>query len=266
MDVTVTGRHVSVTPAMKDYAREKVLRCDKFRPTLTSAHIVMNVEKFRHKVEINVMAARHINLHVEAVSEDMYKSIDGCIDKLTQQLRKFKGKVQHHKTKEGLILERLREFTPLPASLEETSEMPALTLIHREAIVKKPMTLDEAILEMKVLNDDFFVFYNAKTQCPNVLYRITPQRCGHLKGPVKARRDGKVIQTADVYSLKSAADLDSRPKKITQKKVTLEKIAEEKLPERTAEMKKNYLIFANAATNQLNVLYRRRDGKCGWIE
>ena len=110
MEVTVTGRHVDVTPAMKQYAREKITKCDKFRPPLLLAHIVMNVEKFRHKFEITASSARHKNVHVEVVSEDMYKSIDKGIDKLAQQLRKYKGKVQHHKTKEQAKLERLREF------------------------------------------------------------------------------------------------------------------------------------------------------------
>ena len=92
---------MDVTQAMKQYAREKVLKCDKFRPRITSAHIVMNVEKFRHKVEINVTAARHINLHVEDVSDDMYKSIDNCLSKLNRQLSKQKGKIQHHKMSEA---------------------------------------------------------------------------------------------------------------------------------------------------------------------
>lgn len=269
MDVTVTGRHVSVTPAMKDYARDKVLKCDKFRPTLTSAHIVMNVEKFRHKVEINVSAARHINVHVESISEDMYKSIDECIDKLTKQLRKFKGKVQHHKMRQAFKLEHLEKLGMIPpeeGAEEEDEEDRRPSLLHRQTLAKKPMSIDEAILEMKALNDDFYIFYNAKTQSPSVLYRITKERCGHLKGPVKKGEDGKVSHPVEVFSLKGAGNPDFRPKKLAEKKTTLEKISSDEIPVKVAKMKKNYLVFVNADTNQLNVLYRRRDGKVGLIE
>lgn len=270
MDVTVTGRHVNVTGAMKQYAREKIIKCDKFRPPLTSAHIVMNVEKFRHKVEITASSARHLSVHVEAVSDDMYKSIDTCIDKLAQQLRKVKGKVQHHKTKDPFKVQQLREISlmaPSPEPEDEEAEEEApLPLLHRQALARKPMSLDEAILEMQALNDDFLVFFNEKSQSPSVLYRITQQRCGHLKGPVKETRQGKITQTAEVYSLKDAHNPDFKPKKVAEKKVVLERLSVDQVPAQLAKMKKDYLVFVNAANQNLNVFYRRKDGRIGLIE
>lgn len=267
MDLSVTGRHVDVTPAMKDYAREKVKKCEKFRPEITSAHVVMDVEKkFRHKVEINVTAKRHINVHVEDVSEDMYKSIDNCLDKLSRQMRKHKGKIQHHKLKESEKMERDRSLMGgSEEGLLETETEPIS--LHREAVARKPMSLDEALLEIKALEDDFLVFFNAETQAPSVLYRITKKRVGYVKDTGKETdKNGKYIAKVGVFSLSGSNNNEDKPKKTGDKELTLEEVSSDEVVKKVNKIKKNHWVFINADTGMLNVLYRRNDGIIGLIE
>lgn len=263
MEVMVTGRHVSVTQAMKDYARDKVKKCEKFRPSIQRVHIVMDVEKIRHKVEINASASRHINIHVEDVSDDMYKSIDSCLDKLTQQMRKYKGKVQHHKLKEA---EKSKRDKALMGSGELIEEEPQSISIHRQALSRKPMSLEEALLELKALEDDFLVFFNSETQAASVLYRITKNRCGYIKEAVKPnKKEGKLICIVEKYSIKDSKN-NGGPNKVGEKEMKLEEVAPEAISTKLKKLKKNHWVFVNSETGLLNVLYRRNDGAIGLIE
>lgn len=265
MDVTVTGRHVSVTPAMKEYAREKILKCEKFRPSLQHVHIIMDVEKIRHKVEINASASRHINVHVEDESDDMYKSIDLCFDKLSQQMRKHKGKVQHHKLKESEKSKRIESFLG-SEDLIDIPE-PEVISIHRQALARKPMALEEALLELKVLDDEFFVFFNSETQAASVLYRITKKRCGYIKEAIKpTKKEGKLTCLIETFSLSDNKKQNGNLAKMGEKEIVLEEVDPEKISSKIPKIKKNHWVFVNTETGLLNVLYRRNDGAIGLIE
>ena len=267
MDVTVTGRHVNVTPAMKEYAREKVERCEKFRPTLQRIHIVMDVEKkIRHKVEINATASRHIMVHVEDVSEDMYKSIDNCLDKLAQQMRKYKGKIQHHKITETEKLKRNEAWMGDEEGGDTDEEESEPISIRRQALARKPMSLEEALLEIKALEDNFLVFFNSATQAASVLYRITKKRCGYIKEALRNKKEKKMTGWVETYSLNDSKKGNGKPEKIDKKEIALEEVSPDEISTKIGKLKKNHWVFVNAATGRLNVLYRRNDGVIGLIE
>lgn len=98
MQLTVTGRHISVTNAVKVYIRDKLQHIiDKHLLTrITKAHIIMNVEKYRHVVEVELHGPQ-INIYGKAVSPDMYASVDKVMDKIERQLVKYKEKYDKRK-------------------------------------------------------------------------------------------------------------------------------------------------------------------------
>ncbi|MDD5644998.1 MAG: ribosome-associated translation inhibitor RaiA [bacterium] len=98
MNISVTGRHVSITDPMKEYARDKFSKIDKYELRITDAHVIMDVEKYRQKAEVNLNGP-HFSLHLEEVSDDMYKSIDTLIDKVEQKLRRLKDKFHDRKNR-----------------------------------------------------------------------------------------------------------------------------------------------------------------------
>lgn len=96
MQLNVTGHHVDVTAAMKEYVASKINRIEKHFDNVTDVHCILTVEKLRHKAEatVNVSGAR---LYADAVEEDMYAAIDGLVDKLDRQIIKHKEKrCDHH--------------------------------------------------------------------------------------------------------------------------------------------------------------------------
>ena len=100
MQLSVTGHHVEVTDALKDYVSTKMNRIEKHADSVTDVHCILTVEKLRHKAEAtaNLRGAR---LHAEATEEDMYAAIDGMADKLDRRILKHKEKQCDHHAREA---------------------------------------------------------------------------------------------------------------------------------------------------------------------
>lgn len=99
MNLNISGHHVSLTPALRDYVISKLKRVERHFDHLINADVILSVEKVRHKAEATIHS-RGIDLHAEEICEDMYAAIDGLIDKLDQQTRKLKDKVRDHHANE----------------------------------------------------------------------------------------------------------------------------------------------------------------------
>lgn len=91
MQVSVTARKIDITPALKSYAEQKVRKITKHLERVIDAHIVLSVEKYRHKVEVAINTNGYI-IRGEEVTEDMYSAIDQVMDKLDAQIKKYKSK------------------------------------------------------------------------------------------------------------------------------------------------------------------------------
>ena len=102
MRVNVTGQHVDVTPALRDYVDEKLKRLERHFDHVTNTHVVLSVEKQRKRAEATVHVTG-ATLFADAVDADMYAAIDALADKLDRQIRKHKGKVtDHHRSAGGI--------------------------------------------------------------------------------------------------------------------------------------------------------------------
>jgi len=95
MQVNLTGHHVEITPALKDYLNNKLTRIERHFDSVTSIKCVLTVEKLRHKAEAKVNVTGG-TLFADAVEDDMYAAIDGLIDKLDRQIVKHKEKLTDH--------------------------------------------------------------------------------------------------------------------------------------------------------------------------
>lgn len=95
MEIHVTGQQIEVTQALRNHVEAKVDRLSRMFDNLTSFNVVLTVEKLEHKAEGTLAASGRV-LHAVEVSDDMYASIDGMMDKLVNQLRKHKEKLKDH--------------------------------------------------------------------------------------------------------------------------------------------------------------------------
>jgi putative sigma-54 modulation protein len=102
MQVNLTGHHVDLTSSMRDYVNSKMERLERHFDIVQDIHVVLSVEKLRHKAE----ATLHINVgnvFADAVEADMYAAIDALTDKLDRQVKKHKEKMTDHHRSEGSI-------------------------------------------------------------------------------------------------------------------------------------------------------------------
>ncbi len=170
MKMIIKGRHMALTDAIRDYADEKIGRVSKI---LDGEHMTTEVELFVEKnpsiensqvAEVTVWTKGPV-IRAKEAAPDMYAAIDLVSEKLERQFRKYKGKMQdRHSSKAPM--------PPMPAvepiGFEEEAE-PAI--VKTKALELKPMTPEEAILQLELLGHDFFVFTSAETESVSVLYR-----------------------------------------------------------------------------------------------
>lgn len=100
MQISVTGHHIELTPALREYMESKVAKLERHFDSVTDIQCVMTVEKLVHKAEANVQLSGG-TIHAENTSDDMYAAIDGLIDKLDRQVRKFKEKLTDHHARDA---------------------------------------------------------------------------------------------------------------------------------------------------------------------
>jgi putative sigma-54 modulation protein len=174
MNIIVTGRHIEVTPALKSYAEKKIERFDRYLSNISEAVVTISVEKYRHKVEV-LLKANGVLIQAEGITGDVYSSIDEVGEKLERQIKKYKEKLVAHRKSEGKT-----------ATLSEEALLPAEVgrIIKNKRFELKPMSPDEAAMQMELLDKDFFVFTNDNSGEINVIYRRRDGNFGLIE-PVK---------------------------------------------------------------------------------
>lgn len=100
MQIILTGHHVEITNPLREYVNSKMERLERHFDNVTDMHVVLSVEKLRHKAEAT-MRIRGSNLFADATEEDMYAAIDALVDKLDRQVKKYKEKRTDHHRNDG---------------------------------------------------------------------------------------------------------------------------------------------------------------------
>jgi putative sigma-54 modulation protein len=162
MKVTVNGKNIEVTDALRDYAEKKVSKVAKFfEKSPVGSQVLLRTERGFHIVEITIQVDG-ILLRGEEKTGDMYASIDGAIEKIERQVHKFKTRINRKFREENRVI---LEANP---SQKEQLE-PQIKRTKRFAM--KPMSVEEAVMQMDLLGHDFFVFSNSDSEEVNVVYR-----------------------------------------------------------------------------------------------
>ena len=166
MQVSVTFRNTGSESWFKDYVTERLSKIQKHIDKPVDAHVVLSVEKFRYVAEINIMA-KGISLVGKEEAKDMQLAIDNVIDKIERQIKKHKEKSREHKANANRPddMGGLREA---PAPFEEELK---LRVVETRRVVLKPMSLDEAILEMESSRNRFVIYRDAHSENISVIYR-----------------------------------------------------------------------------------------------
>lgn len=164
MQTSVTFKNLDPSEHLKTYVSEKLARFDKYLDNPAEASVVLSVQKFRHIAEVNIIGDR-LKIIGKEETNDMYSAIDMVLDKLEAQIKKNKEKIRERRTGSKGRARVKREIAP---ELVQARPQPRIQV---ENIEYKPMDIEEAVLQMDLVNDNFIVFTNSKTDKVNVLYR-----------------------------------------------------------------------------------------------
>lgn len=160
MNTSVRFKNLEPSDALKAYVKEKLDRMDKYFNGPADANVVLSIEKFRHSAEINIMGDR-LTINGKEETEEMYAAIDMVLDKLEVQIKKNKQKSRAHRSKTKAD----------PQAFAMVDEESTASRVRIQHIDYKPMDVDEAVMQMDLINNTFLVFTNARTETVNVLYR-----------------------------------------------------------------------------------------------
>lgn len=169
MEISVRGKNLEITPALRQYAEKRVSKIEKFFESAVSAHAVISQERGRYSAEVTV-SVNGILLRGEESTGDAFASVDLVVEKLEKQIEKFKTRISRRvrlARKAGAWPEAV--VNQEAAEKGEEADRPRVVRVKRFAF--KPMSVDEAILQMDLLGHDFFVFTNAETEQVSVVYR-----------------------------------------------------------------------------------------------
>ena len=175
MRIEFYGKNIELTSALKNQAEKKLAKLDKYFTEEVKAKVTVAAVKGDHTTEITVFLPNTID-RAEETTEDMYASIDLAVDALERQVRKYKTRLKKRQHDTASI--RFENFEQALPENEEDHQGKIIS--KRKEFHLTPMLEEEALLQMELLNHNFFVFLDGDTGEPAVLYRRRDGNFGRI--------------------------------------------------------------------------------------
>ena len=170
MQVNITYRNMFATDALRSHVEQKLAHMvAKYLDKVTEVHVTLSLERYLHHADINLHAGT-FHVRGKEKSEDMYASIDMAVDKIERQLKKYKERIKSHKPKhDGRHNVPVRVKHDILAAHD--GEPTGSQVIRSNEFLAKAMSIEEAVMQMDLMNNDFLVFTRPDTNEVSVVYR-----------------------------------------------------------------------------------------------
>lgn len=166
MSVNVKGKNLEVTQALREYVEKRVARITKYFSDVRDITAVLKVEKNLHIVEITVNA-NSVLLRAEERTGDMYEAIDLVVEKIERQIRKYKTKLsKRFRETSNFKSELIVQAAVGPEDIKEEFK-----IVRSKRFFVKPMSAEEAIMQMNLLNHSFYIYLDDKDNELNIVYK-----------------------------------------------------------------------------------------------
>lgn len=171
MQISITARHIDLTDQHKEYVEKRLRHLKRFFDAIMDCHVILAKEKHRESADVTIQV-NGVTMHGEEETEDIFSSIDRVVDKIERQIKKHKDRLQKRYRGRGAGPDtsiRYKMDVLSGQDLDQGTERPRVIRTKTLAII--PQSLDEAVVQMDLLNQDFLVFRNSGNDRINVLYR-----------------------------------------------------------------------------------------------
>lgn len=166
MNIKIFSKHVKVTQAIREKIEGKFSKLEKYINGDFDVDVKVDVKKKKQSIEATVHAPQGMILRAEESQEDLYSSIDLVYDKLHKQLRKYKTQMlKRNKKHDSIRFENLEEYVDIDLTDDD------LIKRRKKFNMEKPITPEDAILQMDLLGHKFFVFRNIETDMTSIVYK-----------------------------------------------------------------------------------------------
>jgi len=185
MEITITGRHITVPEKFKDKIEKKIEKLEKYNENITSAKVTLSSQKNMNTIEVALLG-KNLNITAKDTTEDMRDSLNGVIEKLEATLRKEREKVKSKKAAVKSKNEDQIFIEKLAAMDKKSKKKNIITSGENEIVVKtndllKPISVDEAIVILKENKLNFYAFNDSNTDRVSVLYKRNDARYGLIE-------------------------------------------------------------------------------------
>lgn len=169
MDIRFTGQNLKITEGMKAHLHARLARYEKYASRLIETHIFLKKEKYLFKAEITLLA-RHLHAFGEGSSqENIFAAMDEAYERVEKQLKKFRSKTKDRK-REIRSPEKIKRAFKMMDSENVLAE-PSPRIFRAKGFAAKPMSVEEASLQLNLSSEIFLVFLNQETNAVNVIYK-----------------------------------------------------------------------------------------------
>ncbi len=176
MKLVIQGKNIEITDAIREYVHQKIEKAvSHFETMTTEVDVSLSVARnprinAKQTAEVTIYANKTV-IRAQESSEDLYASIDLVANKIQRQLRKYKEKLQHKKTHAQPKTSVMVEDAPVATDLvgDRAAELPS-DVVRMKYFAMPPMTIEEALEQLQLVDHDFYMFRNVQTDEINVIY------------------------------------------------------------------------------------------------
>lgn len=182
MKCSVTFRHMKPSDPIRHYAEERIEKITKFIDEGTEAQVTLSLEKHLQVAHVELLTHGSLRLRGIEKSADMYGSIDTAVDKIMRQAQRYRSKIKNHREASSNGRELPHQVLQMPDhDQDELEEAKLPRIVRQETIVARSMNVDDAVMQMDLLNQDFLVFTNSISHQVNVVYRMPDGQYGLIE-------------------------------------------------------------------------------------
>ena len=169
MNIIISGKQMDLTDGIKNAIEEKLGRLDFYLHPATDVKVTVSAKKARQKVEVTIPISGPI-IRAEDIEENLYAAIDVVYDKLNKQLRKYKKRLQYrHQSNESIRFDAIEDIEENDYSSNEDNL--DIVIKRTKKFGVKPMSPEEAVLQMDLSEHDFYMFRNSESNGISIVYR-----------------------------------------------------------------------------------------------
>ena len=165
MKYNISGKNIELTPALENAVHEKIVKLDKYFNDSVTAQVTLSVEKLSHIIEVTIPFNGSV-LRAEVEGKNMYNIMDDAVTVIEKQVNKFKNRLRDKHRAAGIDQLAPAFLKELPEDDDE-----AIKIAKTKKFAIKPMSKEEAVLQMELVGHNFFVFFDSETEDVNVVYK-----------------------------------------------------------------------------------------------